>query len=104
MMFTAEPVSAPRALSMGLVNQVVPADQLEAEVARMAALIATRAPGAVALLKRVVRQGMEATLDGGLALERESLATVFGSADYAEGLAAFAEKRAPRFGTRQEGA
>jgi enoyl-CoA hydratase/carnithine racemase len=104
MMFTAEPVSAPRALAMGLVNQVVPADQLEASVAQMAALIASRAPGAVALLKRVVRQGMEASLDGGLALEREALATVFGSADYAEGLAAFAEKRAPRFGTRQEGA
>ena len=104
MMFTAEPVAAPRALAMGLVNQVVPAERLEAEVARIAALIATRAPGAVALLKRVVRQGMEASLDGGLALERDSLAAVLGSADYAEGLAAFAEKRSPRFGRRQEGA
>jgi len=101
LMFTAEPVTAARALEIGLVNRVVPAALLEEEVARLAALIASRAPGAVALIKRVARQGMERGLADGLVLEREALASVLGSEDYAEGLAAFAERRPPRFGARR---
>jgi enoyl-CoA hydratase/carnithine racemase len=98
LMFTAEPISARRAAEIGLVNHVHPADAFDAALDRTTALIASRAPSAAALLKRTVREGFAAGLEQGLEIERQSLQAVFGSSDYAEGLAAFAEKRPPRFG------
>jgi enoyl-CoA hydratase/carnithine racemase len=101
MMFTAEPISARRALEIGLVNQVHPADDFDAALDRMIAMIAARAPRATELLKRTVREGVATSLPEGLEIERLALNAVFGSADYAEGLAAFADKRAPRFQPRR---
>jgi enoyl-CoA hydratase/carnithine racemase len=100
LMFTAEPITARHALEIGLVNRVVAAAEFDAAVARYVALVASRAPSATELLKRVVREGVEKDLAGGLGVERAALAAVLGSADYAEGLAAFAEKRPPRFRPR----
>jgi enoyl-CoA hydratase/carnithine racemase len=97
LMFTAEPVSARRAHEIGLVNHVHPADGFDVALARYIALIAARAPRATELLKRTVRTGVAISLAEGLEIERQALGAVFGSSDYAEGLAAFAEKRAPRF-------
>jgi enoyl-CoA hydratase/carnithine racemase len=97
LMLTGEPVTAARAAEIGLVNAVVPAEAFDTEVARLAALIASRAPGAATVLKRVVRQGMELPLAQGLAIEAAALPDVLASSDYAEGLAAFAERRPPRF-------
>jgi enoyl-CoA hydratase/carnithine racemase len=103
LMFTAEPISARRALEIGLVNHVHPAEDFDAAVDRYIAMIALRAPSATELLKRTVRSGLATSLPGGLEIEREALGAVFGSADYAEGLAAFAEKRPPRFQRRHTG-
>ncbi len=55
---------------------------------------------AVGHIKRAVQTGAEVPLEYGLALERELQAKLFASADAQEGLAAFDEKRAPRFGGR----
>lgn len=98
LMFTAEPLGAVRAAEIGLVNEVVPAERLEARVAELAALVASRSPHAVRAIKRLVHAGTALPLAEGLAMERAGLPEVFASADYAEGLTAFAEKRPPRFG------
>ena len=74
---------------------VVPAAGIDAHVLQLCKLIASRSPRTSRLLKTLVRSGMEAPLTA--AIERDALAHVFGSADYAYGLAAFAEKRPPVF-------
>jgi enoyl-CoA hydratase/carnithine racemase len=98
LMLTGEPVSAKRAEEIGLVNAVVPADKLDAHVMRIATVLASRSPSGAQTIKRLVNRGIEGTLAEGLAQERAALQQILRSADYAEGLAAFAEKRQPRFG------
>ena len=98
MILTGEPISAKRAAEIGLVNAVVPGAALDEHAQRLAALLASRSPGGAQTAKRLVYRGLEVALDQGLAQEREALKQVLVSADYAEGLAAFAEKRQPRFG------
>ena len=97
LMLTGEPVTGKRAEAIGLVNAAVPADKLDAHVERIANLIASRSPHGEQTIKRLVHRGIEVTLAEGLALERAALQKILTSADYAEGLAAFAEKRQPRF-------
>jgi len=97
MMLTGEPVASEYALGIGLVNEVVPADQLEARARELATLLAGRSATALAAIKRLVYEGIELPLGAALQVERAALPTILGSADYAEGLAAFAERRAPRF-------
>ena len=97
MMLTGEPVTSERALEIGLVNELVASDALDARARELAALLAGRSAPALAAIKRLAYQGIELPLADGLALERAALPGIFGSADYAEGLAAFAEKRPPRF-------
>ncbi|HET7160073.1 MAG TPA: enoyl-CoA hydratase-related protein [Burkholderiales bacterium] len=98
LMLTGEPVSGRRAQEIGLVHAALAEDQLDAHIERIARLIASRSPHGEQTIKRLVHRGLEGTLAEGLALERAALAQILTSADYAEGLAAFAEKRPPRFG------
>lgn len=97
MMLSGEPVSAEHALSIGLVNEIHPADELQDRSHALARLLASRSGVAQAVIKRLVRQGLELPLAEGLRLEREALPATMGSDDYAEGLAAFEQRRAPRF-------
>lgn len=97
MMLQGEPVSAEHALSIGLVNELVAPDALQDRSHTFARLLASRSGAAQAAIKRLVYQGIERPLADGLRLEREALASMMGSDDYAEGLAAFEERRAPRF-------
>jgi enoyl-CoA hydratase/carnithine racemase len=97
LMLTGEPVSSEYALSIGLVNEVVPAEELDARAEAMARLLASRSATALAAIRRLVHQGIELPLPAALQLERAALPEIMESADYAEGLAAFAEKRPPRF-------
>ncbi|NKQ51525.1 enoyl-CoA hydratase [Amycolatopsis sp. K13G38] len=94
MMLTGDPIDAARAHHLGLVNAVVPPDQvLEAAVA-LADRIAANGPLAVAAIKELVRL---AVTDPARAAERKQRlqVTVFGSEDAKEGAAAFVEKREP---------
>jgi enoyl-CoA hydratase/carnithine racemase len=97
MILTGEPIDAKRAAEIGLVNAVVSADAIDVYVRRLAAVLASRSPDGARTAKRLVHRGLEVALDKGLALERKALTEILASADYAEGLAAFAEKRSPRF-------
>lgn len=82
-----------------LVNEVLPADGfLDAVVEKARGFCPpARASLAVGLIKRSVASGLEMSFEGHLALERELQQRLFTSADAQEGLAAFVEKRAPRF-------
>jgi enoyl-CoA hydratase len=94
---TGEMIDAAEALRVGLVQRVVPFEQLQAEARRIADLIASKAPLAVAAAKRAVVEAGSLPLDDGLALE----ALLFGRAvmtdDFREGSSAFLEKRKPDF-------
>ncbi|MES2562065.1 MAG: enoyl-CoA hydratase-related protein [Pseudomonadota bacterium] len=98
LMLTGEPVSGKRAQEIGLVHAALAEDELDAHVGRIARLIASRSPHGEQTIKRLVHRGLEGTLAEGLVLERAALQQILTSADYAEGLAAFAGKRPPRFG------
>ncbi len=97
LMFAGEPITAAKAGEWGLVNDVVEHERLMERVLDYARLVARRSPRAGAILKQVVLRGLESDLAGGLDIEREAIVGLLKSEDYAEGLAAFAEKRTPAF-------
>ena len=97
LMYAGETVAGRRAREIGLVNDCVPDGDLDAAAERYLELLGSRSPASARALKNVVREGLRVSLTDGLELEHKALRAVFGSADYAEGLAAFAEKRPPRF-------
>lgn len=96
-LFTGGQFSAREALAMGLVDEVVPANELEARTRGLAEEIARNAPLSIATMKATMRH----CLDGGRAARTpeiaERLARTFGSEDFREGVRAFLEKRKPVF-------
>jgi len=94
---TGERIAAVDALRIGLVSEVVPADELSSRVADLAARIARHAPQAVAYAKEAIRSGSELPLADGLRLERDLSAVLMGTADRLEAAAAFRERREPNF-------
>lgn len=97
LILTGEPISGRRAEEIGLVNAALAADQLDAHVMRIAAVLASRSLSGAQAIKRLVYGGLEMSLADGLAQEGLALRDILSSCDYAEGLAAFTEKRQPRF-------
>jgi enoyl-CoA hydratase len=105
LMTTGQLVDYATAQDLGLVNRVVAAPDEDAFLDDVIAYAQTfcppgRASLAVGLIKRAVQTGIDLPLEQGLALERELQARLFASADAAEGLAAYVEKRAAEFGGR----
>lgn len=97
MLLTGTPITAEDALRIGLVQQVVDADAVIATALELAATIAERGPIATQATKHMVRIAANTSLDVGLLYENDSFAYLMSTHDAAEGRAAFAEKRAPRF-------
>ncbi|MFN3875968.1 MAG: enoyl-CoA hydratase/isomerase family protein [Flavobacteriales bacterium] len=89
-------IKADEALQWGLVNHVVPQDQLLSRCAELAAAIAKNSPTALAAAIRAVNAGYEPGANG-LAREIEEFGTCFGTADFKEGTSAFMEKRKAEF-------
>jgi len=92
---TGESIDAQRAFSYGLVNRVVPAEQLIEEALALANLICANAPLAVRTSKEVMKRSLDLTEDEGWKLNAELAIPVFTSHDALEGAVAFAEKRSP---------
>ena len=82
---------------MGLVSEVVPDAEVEKRATRHGRQIAELPPLAVEQIKEVVLPGMDASLDAALRLETKAIQLLFASEDQKEGMAAFIEKRKPKF-------
>ena len=97
MLMTGREVDAREALDMGLVHEVVPHAELAARVQALAESIAAAAPIALRYTKEAVLRGVDMGLDAGLRLEADLNILLQSTADRAEGVRAFLERRAPRF-------
>ncbi|MBT7758193.1 MAG: enoyl-CoA hydratase, partial [Rhodospirillaceae bacterium] len=95
--FTARRFNAEEALAMGLVNRVVPLDQLEATVAEYTAMIGENAPLTIRAAKAAVVEALKDPEKRNLERLEEQIAACFDSEDFAEGRTAFMEKRKPVF-------
>ncbi|MGZ5090623.1 MAG: enoyl-CoA hydratase-related protein [Burkholderiales bacterium] len=94
---TGDVFGARAAYEMGLVSELVPDAEVEKRAVDMAKQIADLPPLAIEMAKEAVLRGVDAALDTGLALETKAIQLLFSSQDQKEGMAAFIEKRKPRF-------
>ena len=94
---TGEPLRAVDAERLGLVARIVPADALAAEAHALAVRLAAGPPRAAALTKRALAASWDATFDEQLELEADLQGEAGSTADHAEGIAAFLDRRPPRF-------
>ena len=92
---TGEIIDAREALRIGLVQRVVPPDELLNEAKRIATTIASKAPLAVAACKRAINNGAHLSIDDALELEALEFGTLVDTEDIKEGTGAFLEKRKP---------
>ncbi|MEM4587792.1 MAG: enoyl-CoA hydratase-related protein [Candidatus Jordarchaeales archaeon] len=97
LILTGDRISAQEALQIGLVNKVVPEDKLEEAVKELADKLANKPPIAVKLAKKVIRKGLECSLDAGIETENSAFSLCFATQDQKEGMRAFLEKRQPQF-------
>ena len=97
LIFKAQPVSAEEAVTLGLVNDVFSAEELDDRVKAIADVIAANGPIALEQAKRAINQGLQASLDQGLQIEQLCYAGVIPTEDRLEGLRAFKEKRKPSY-------
>lgn len=97
LILTGRTFDAAEAARLGLVNRVVPAATLLDEALALANLLATKPPLTLAAMLTAIHRGMDAAIDDGLAIEEAAFARIVPTHDAREGIAAFVEKRTPRF-------
>lgn len=95
--FTGGMVSADDALKLGLVNKVLPQAQLLSACLETAQLISQRAPVAIAMIKRSIKEGLNLAEEKANQLEAGLFGELFTTEDKREGVRAFIEKRKPNF-------
>ena len=93
MLLTGQMIDAPTALAWGLVNRVVPADQLDVEIKRFTDIIIARSPATIQLGKATFYRQVDATLAAAYDLASETMACNLLLEDAAEGMDAFLGKR-----------
>ena len=97
LIYTGKIIDVEEAARLGLVNRVVPPENLEAETRQLAETIASKSPLIISLIKKTMNRGMYTDLAAGLSYERANFALLFASEDNKEGINAFLEKRPPEF-------
>jgi 2-(1,2-epoxy-1,2-dihydrophenyl)acetyl-CoA isomerase len=97
MFYTGDPLPAKEAETLGLINRIVAPEELEREVGSLAARLAQGPAGALAAIKRSVNRAMSSTFEEAVDYEFHLQAVRMADPDFAEGVAAFLEKRPPRF-------
>jgi enoyl-CoA hydratase/carnithine racemase len=97
LLMTADYISAEEARALGIVNRVVPAEELMPAAHALADRVLQRAPLAVEMAKQLVNDGLQASLATAITQEMGMTATLYATADAREGIAAFIEKRPPQF-------
>jgi enoyl-CoA hydratase len=97
LIFTGEAISAQKAYDMGLVQKVVPSEQLIEAALKIAGKISNKGPLAVQAAKRASSLGLEERLETGLDIENQAFAKICETDDKNEGITAFLEKRKPQF-------
>lgn len=96
-LLTNPTLGADEALALGLINRVVPDDEVVSEALSLARTLAAGAPRALAETKRLLWSGLGSGLEAQLPDEARTVAALSGTADAREGLAAVIERRTPRF-------
>jgi enoyl-CoA hydratase/carnithine racemase len=91
LMYTGRFVKADEALAIGLVDRVLPAEEVYPEAVKWAAGFATAAPYALRAIKEAVDRGLEADLETGLQIERQHFSSVFATEDRTTGMQSFIE-------------
>ncbi len=97
LIYSGQIIDAAEALRIGLADEVVPAAELKPRTMLLAETIATKSPVALQLIKEAIRASVRSPLDDGLRHEQSLFALAFASRDKQEGVAAFLEKRSPKF-------
>ncbi|HEY6876747.1 MAG TPA: enoyl-CoA hydratase-related protein [Polyangiales bacterium] len=97
LIYSGAVIDAQEALRIGLVNRVLPPEQLIPECRKTAELIASKAPLAIQQAKRVIGEGLDNVLRDGNELEQEAFVRLIATEDRKEGMSAFLEKRAAHF-------
>ena len=93
LIFTCRKVKAEEAYQIGLVNKVVPAEELMDEAYKMARRILKNSGFAIKMAKSVINTGLDMDLNSGLRLEADAIGLTFSTHDKVEGMTAFLEKR-----------
>jgi len=97
LIFTGKVITAAEGYEMGLINKVVPDDQLMGAVQELAAKMLSAGPVCIRLAKACINKSLTLDIDSGLELEAEAFGLCFGTEDQKEGMAAFLEKRTPTY-------
>lgn len=101
LIFTGDIIDSRRALAMGMINHVVPHDELISFVLDMAKKICRQSQFAVARAKEVVAASLDKSLPAACAAEADAFVACFEAGDQKEGMQAFLEKREPSFDRRR---
>ncbi len=96
LIYTCSMVNAEEALRIGLVNKVVPLENLMEEARKMASTICANAPIAVKLCKDAINRGMQVDIDKAIEVEAEDFGKCFDSEDQVEGMTAFIRKKSKK--------
>lgn len=97
MILSGETLSGNEAKNIGLVDEVVNKESLDRVVTDFAAVLAGKPPLGLKKVKEAINKGIEVDIKSGLALEQEALGFLLQTEDFQEGIAAFMEKREPRW-------